>query len=141
MGDLLEKVIKGIECCRRGFCFSCPYNDGVDENTECKQKWADDAISLLKTQEPQWTSVKDHYPTATTEYQVALSTGGVIGAWWFNGEKDFIVGDTVITNNVTHWAPLLKHPSETQREDEAASDMRDYCERYEPTYNPEDGSM
>lgn len=29
----------------------------------------------------------------------------------------------------------------SQREDEAASDMRDYCERYEPTYNPEDGSM
>lgn len=28
-----------------------------------------------------------------------------------------------------------------QREDEAASDMRDYCEHYEPTYNPEDGSM
>lgn len=24
---------------------------------------------------------------------------------------------------------------------EAASDMRDYCERYEPTYNPDDGSM
>jgi len=47
-----EKVIKGIECCRRGFCFACPYNDGVDENTECKQKWADDALSLLKAQEP-----------------------------------------------------------------------------------------
>lgn len=28
-----------------------------------------------------------------------------------------------------------------QREDEAASDMRTYCERYEPTCNPEDGSM
>lgn len=28
-----------------------------------------------------------------------------------------------------------------QHEDETASDMRDYCERYEPTYNPEDGSM
>jgi len=24
---------------------------------------------------------------------------------------------------------------------ERASDMRDYCERYEPTYNPDDGSM
>ena len=49
-----EKVIKGLECCRRGFCFSCPYNDGVDENTECKQKWADDALELLKAQEPKW---------------------------------------------------------------------------------------
>lgn len=51
MDDLREKVIKGLECCRRGFCFSCPYNDGVDENVECKQRWADDAISLLKAQE------------------------------------------------------------------------------------------
>lgn len=24
---------------------------------------------------------------------------------------------------------------------QAASDMRDYCEHWEPTYNPEDGSM
>lgn len=47
-----EKVIKALECCRRGFCFSCPYNDGVDENVECKQRWADDTISLLKAQEP-----------------------------------------------------------------------------------------
>ena len=28
-----------------------------------------------------------------------------------------------------------------QREYEMASDMRDYCEKYEPTYNPEDGSL
>ena len=28
-----------------------------------------------------------------------------------------------------------------KREYERASDMRDYCERYEPTYNPEDGSL
>ena len=48
----LENVIRGLECCRRGFCFSCPYNDGIDENVECKQKWADDALSLLKAQEP-----------------------------------------------------------------------------------------
>ena len=47
----LENVIRGLECCRRGFCFSCPYNDGIDENVECKQKWADDALSLLKVQE------------------------------------------------------------------------------------------
>ena len=28
-----------------------------------------------------------------------------------------------------------------KREYEMASDMRDYCEKYEPTYNPEDGSL
>ena len=30
---------------------------------------------------------------------------------------------------------------QAQREYEAASELRDYCIRYEPTYNPEDGSM
>lgn len=28
-----------------------------------------------------------------------------------------------------------------KREYEMASDMRDYCKKYEPTYNPEDGSL
>ena len=46
-----EKVIKGLTCCRNGFCFACPYNDGVDGNVDCKQKWADDALELLKAQE------------------------------------------------------------------------------------------
>ena len=31
--------------------------------------------------------------------------------------------------------------SHLYNEDEAADNMRDYCERYEPTYNTEDGSM
>ena len=45
-----DKVIKGLECCRKGFCFACPYNDGDDDSIECKQQWADDAIALLKAQ-------------------------------------------------------------------------------------------
>ena len=55
----LEKVINGLECCRRGFCFACPYNDGVDENTDCKQKWADDALALLKAQEPRVVKISE----------------------------------------------------------------------------------
>lgn len=51
MADI-EKVLKGLECCRNGFCFACPYNDGVDDNVDCKQKWADDAIAILKFQQP-----------------------------------------------------------------------------------------
>lgn len=30
---------------------------------------------------------------------------------------------------------------QAQRDYEAASELRDYCIRYEPTYNPDDGSM
>ena len=35
------------------------------------------------------------------------------------------------------------HPDEqeAQRDYEASVEMAEYCERYEPTYNPEDGSM
>ena len=35
---------------------------------------------------------------------------------------------------------LLKE-QEAQRDYEASVEMAEYCERYEPTYNPEDGSM
>lgn len=45
-----------------------------------------------------------------------------------------------VMNNVVD---ALEHTDkgESWPYDEAASDMRDYCERYEPTYNPEDGSI
>lgn len=36
---------------------------------------------------------------------------------------------------------LLTQEAEAQRDYEAMSNMRDYCENHEPTYNPEDGSM
>ena len=47
MADL-KKTIKGMECHKNGFCFACPYNDAVDETTECKRSLIDDAIALLK---------------------------------------------------------------------------------------------
>ena len=52
-----EKAIKGLECCRNGFCFACPYNDGIDDNVDCKQIWADDALALLKSQQPRVLTV------------------------------------------------------------------------------------
>lgn len=58
MADL-EKVLKGLERCRKGFCFACPYNDGVDDNVDCKQKWADDALALLKEQEPRVLTLEE----------------------------------------------------------------------------------
>jgi len=47
-----EKVIKGLTCCRSGCCLSCPYNDGIDDNGNCELKFIDDALTLLKAQEP-----------------------------------------------------------------------------------------
>lgn len=38
-------------------------------------------------------------------------------------------------------ALLKAQDQEAQRDYEAAVEMAEYCECYEPTYNPEDGSM
>ena len=46
----LEKVIKGLTMCRVGHCdYRCPY---VDINVGCKNQLNDDALALLKEQEP-----------------------------------------------------------------------------------------
>lgn len=39
------------------------------------------------------------------------------------------------------WAKRYEENIQAQREYEAAIELQQYCERYEPTYNPEDGSM
>lgn len=56
------------------------------------------------------------------------------------------VGSLTIDDEGMHcsdYAPAIEGEmdADEQREYEMASDERDYCERYEPTYNPEDGSM
>ena len=38
-------------------------------------------------------------------------------------------------------AELVWDKPDEEIEEVLANDLRDYCERYEPTYNPEDGSM
>ena len=45
-----EKILKGLESHRNGFCFACPYNDDVIETTNCKRQLVEDAIALLKEQ-------------------------------------------------------------------------------------------
>lgn len=55
-----EKVIKGMECCgyRRFMdkCDECPY-----DGKECFQRLKDDALELLKAQEPRVMTVGDLY--------------------------------------------------------------------------------
>ena len=54
-------------------------------------------------------------------------------------EKPFVMSldDRIAVDKVLE---LLKE-QEAQRDYEASVDMAEYCERYEQTYNPEDGSM
>ena len=45
-----------------------------------------------------------------------------------------------VTISMRNALELLKE-QETQHDYEASVEMSEYCERYEQTYNPEDGSM
>lgn len=57
--------------------------------------------------------------------------------------KDFVV-DLAQKNGLNiqfSQAELIWDKPDVEIDDEMANGMRDYCERYEPTYNQEDGSM
>ena len=47
----VEKVIKGLECCKNGFCLFCPYNEHEIDAIKCKSDLNADALALLKVQE------------------------------------------------------------------------------------------
>ena len=46
----LEKVVKGLECCQDGSCNLCPY-DNITYGS-CRHSLEDDALALLKAQQP-----------------------------------------------------------------------------------------
>lgn len=46
-----------------------------------------------------------------------------------------------ITHDLRNKVIALLKEQEAQRDYEASVEMAEYCERYEQTYNPEDGSM
>ena len=50
-GVTREEVIKGMECCRNGFCLFCPYNEHEIDAIKCKSDLNADALALLKAQE------------------------------------------------------------------------------------------
>ena len=64
----LEKVIKGLECCKTQNCAECPYEDtsapvgkfGADELVACQPVLYADAIDLLKAQEQEISRLKHH---------------------------------------------------------------------------------
>lgn len=66
-----DKVLKGLECHRNGFCSFCPYDDGSILTTFCKRQLLEDIIEVLKEQPEQKHGHWIEYPKCL-EYDGAL---------------------------------------------------------------------
>lgn len=155
-----EKVIRGLECCTNAEkdCDKCPI--GLDFG--CGLKLKADALALLKAQEPR-VMTYDELATFDGAFLIELfdisqldwvfffDTDTKSDAIWvegFDGERYAVYREDYGTyTRCWIYRPDEKMRAETpwdaqeQRDYEAAVEMAEYCERYEPTYNADDGSM
>lgn len=54
-----ERIVKGHECCKNGFCLFCPYEDGMEDTKSCKGHLADDTIAALLSGSPRLLGVEE----------------------------------------------------------------------------------
>ena len=73
---------------------------------------------------------------------VQQAVGHLENIKWLKGFDNTMVDGRPLPDIIDDIINLLEAQDEqVQREYESAVEMQQYCERYEPTYNPEDGSM
>lgn len=117
-----------------------------------------DALALLKAQEPRVMKIGDvrnwvNSDRVTREPIVIEIRSGVC-AWIIDDEVRELPGEADLSSDLygKTWRCWTSRPDQAtreatpwseqdQREYQAAVEMAEYCERYEPTYNAEDGSM
>ena len=145
-----EKVIEGLKYCPvhcNPDC-QCYWND-IDDYIECQRRLHVYAINLLEAQE--CATVEPKRSELSDETKAWLDKMDAVEM--FSNIADICIDwDGHRTANALGglikeiWAyarygadKLMKEQS--QRDYEAATEMTEYCERYEPTYNPEDGSL
>lgn len=94
-----------------------------------------------------YDKIRNVYPL---EYEVDHEPDDRWGFWeeyWKDGTLEYEGRWTTIHRDadVLYWMQIPEPPKdseqEAQRDYEKSVEYAQYCERYEPTYNPEDGSM
>jgi len=156
-----EDVIRGLECCMipgEGGCDDCPYIG----KGQCQELLGENAIALLKAQEPRVMTLEEVKAAAGHDVWLELS-GNIADDVMFAatiegcGTKGLCTRYDSLNYSAYGirpygWRCWTSRPDEKtkeatqwsaqeQREYEAAVEMAEYCERYEPTYNADDGSM
>lgn len=113
-----EKVLKALEHHKEtAVCNGCPYA-GDDDTPQGNCPVYDDAIALLKEQEPQetakpdfWISVEERLPNDSVEVFVLLKIKDVLvpdmgalicGNWWSTLSYNAMVGDPLFWANIPH---------------------------------------
>lgn len=74
-----KKVIKGLECCKLGCDYGCPY---ADSEEDCTRNLASDALELLKELEPKKRESLAMLP---------CKCGGKRREHWYGAESEALV--------------------------------------------------
>lgn len=124
-----EKVIKGLECCmsEKGCHSPCPYNGECEEGGYYYSKAIEDAIALLKEQQPRVMTLSElsdmrgrgkavYYEDrdAAAKCQDMFFVSVVNGYAYFKGEV-YVLPKKVDDYNRT-WRCLTSCPTDAQRE-------------------------
>lgn len=118
--SLEEQVKEAVECCKSRKCEGCPFN-GVS---------ACCVTVLLHIQHATATFEKDGHHLRCSN----------CGEYVCSKDCEGNMFPQKYCPNCGAKIELLKE-QEAQRDYEASVEMTEYCERYEQTYNPEDGSL
>lgn len=139
-GDLISRA-DAIEAIQTTYCKPCKKRGDDHNEVRCRVCNFDDAIiqiDALPSAEAEWIPCSERLPKEYAQYLVCFESGECYIYWledsdWARGmaEKEGIIA----------WMPLPKPYGEDRRYYEFATEQMEHDVMYEPTYNPEDGSM
>ena len=70
-------------------------------------------LAAIGMKAPHWISVKDRLPEYNGQYIVYMpASGAVIAAYYFKNNGGFFIGESIVTDKVSHWIYLPEPPKE-----------------------------